>query len=1168
MQPDGDEQLSALRGEAEALRQELARLAEKLGGLERRIDAAAAPDASMVPPMHAIASVEVRPDPTDIAAPPPVNAPEAEAPATPRKPPPLPPRAPLPVQPAAMTTTPPLAAPVDAPATAPPSPTPRKSAMPVLEAPRRWRIGPSEDMSWEMALGTWWLPRIGIAVLSVGVVYLLTLGIQRFGQPWMWPYLRVGIGYVICAVLLVAARRLEHTARSYARVLASGGFALSYFITYAAHFIPYTQIITSRTFDLALLMAIVLAWTALAQSRRSPLLGLGVTVLGHFTIALATLGPGLPAPFAVFSVFLFSLGGAFFLARNRWYAVGAASMLGAHANLFLLFARSEVLPELSALVTGLSLLAGIFLIFSLAEVFAPDDLRRRAVSLRFRSAYTTTNAAAAVFMSLLLFNAKETWRENDAIVWFGYGAALLALGLLYARRRALDPIHHLYLLKGLALLTVGLASWLDGPSLIVSLAAQALLLVFWAQRSDLLIPRLLSGLVALLALAAAALHAWPNFMQSLAHNGLAPVATFALATTYAAATLLLLAAAWRYANTPWSHADLDAPDTPGWVRLGARLMGVAVGGGGPHSARFTALFALVAASIASLGVAGFGGDTLRPILLLATFATLLGIAAPLLRLRAYVLAAHLAHATVVVLTWFALIGPEATAPGPLGLACIALFFLGLSEYARLVADPAAAFGAPGVRNSTMHAYAFAGGLIAYCAPIQATGALAETPGIALLALGFSAYGLVAAGALGPVALFGGLAAAAICILELLTGGTIASGLVLAPVMGMALLSERRYFARFQGLRYHQARPMPYALYGAATAIAWLWIWSEKGATASPWPMAGLSVLALALAWPLHARALSISALGVLIISTALFLLEGGQSATAAHATRDTLLLMAIALGAGLFEWRMRLASLLWLCPAWILLAWFTAHLYIQNGVAGAWGAGLMGLIAFLFAGYGLVLRAQTALLCSVVSAVVLIIGLFTFKAQGDTHDLHLIAGFGIAAAYTAAAERALRYLSTSSATADLSQKEFIGRVLALLAGGILVLMLSRLPSVRDYYLSITWTMLAVGLILFSLPTRQAYYRFAGLAVFALVLGRVFLVDTRTLDPMLRVLSVILLGVVMLVVAYGYIRARQIGGKTATPVAATPPPIPAPPPADESVRGADSVEEHRSEDHQA
>lgn len=446
-----DDELSALRAEFNRLETELRAARVRLLALERAQGTEEAPN-SAVPPLQ----------------------PSAPRQATP---PVLPPQEIVPNW--ASATPPPL--PWDHKGEKPAAvPSPWPGAPPKVAKPKTAgrRYGPPADMPLEIALGKWWLPRIGIVMLSLGVMYLVTYTAQWLFAGWMGPYLRIAGGYVVCAVLLGLAKWLESSSRNYARVLASGGFALSYFVTFAAHFISSPPVIRSEMLTLLLLFGVVLAWAAVAQRRGSQLLGLGVILLGHLTIflslGLARAGEGLVLP----SILLFSLGGAFFLVRNRWYGVGAAGMVCSYINLGALLDEQVFTTHTMTSVTAIGVLAVIYLIHAMAELLAPEELRRRDVRLGFRAAYVALNSAGALGFSLLLWNQRGGNALPPVYVLHACaGVLVLVVARLYYHVRRADPLFHIYQMKGLSLLTLALGFYLGGEKFEIALAVEAVLLL-------------------------------------------------------------------------------------------------------------------------------------------------------------------------------------------------------------------------------------------------------------------------------------------------------------------------------------------------------------------------------------------------------------------------------------------------------------------------------------------------------------------------------------------------------------------------------------------------------------------------------------------------------------------------------------------------------------------
>ena len=423
------------------------------------------------------------------------------------------------------------------------------------------RLGPKEEMSWETALGVFWLPRIGILVLSVGIVFLLTLAIHRWGQAWL-PYLRLAAGYGIAAALIFLAWFLEARSRNYARVLLSGGIAASYLVTFATYYVPFTRVFSSPTPTLLLLAVVVVAWAALAQVRRSILLACAVTGLGHATVALSTVTLDTPSPLGIAGLLVLSAGSAFFLAANRWYFVGALGLVCSYLNHFLFMGHSPRTDTFAAFVLGMTVLAGYWFLFACAEYLAPESLRRRQVSTRFRTLYASANTGAFLFLALVTMSNFEFSRDKTYWLFFVSGAVLVCMAWAYRLRRAEDPLSNAYLVKGLSLLTLGMAARFDGATLTFSLAVESLVLLYGARRGHRTVTRIFAAGAGALAIA----HGLYTISATTAHTYETPGYTGA-----AISALLTLAALFFFV---WRHGThrlgRTRPAMPGPAARSAR----------------------------------------------------------------------------------------------------------------------------------------------------------------------------------------------------------------------------------------------------------------------------------------------------------------------------------------------------------------------------------------------------------------------------------------------------------------------------------------------------------------------------------------------------------------------------------------------------------------------
>jgi uncharacterized membrane protein len=91
-------------------------------------------------------------------------------------------------------------------------------------------------------------------------------------------------------------------------------------------------------------------------------------------------------------------------------------------------------------------------------------------------------------------------------------------------------------------------------------------------------------------------------------------------------------------------------------------------------------------------------------------------------------------------------------------------------------------------------------------------------------------------------------------------------------------------------------------------------------------------------------------------------------------------------------------------------------------------------------------------------------------------------------------------------------------------------------AAQQMALSVLWTIFAAGLILVGILRKSALLRWEALALFALVIGKVFLYDLSSLERFYRILSFLVLGILLLVVSFLYQRrsagqkARKEGGE--------------------------------------
>ena len=143
-----------------------------------------------------------------------------------------------------------------------------------------------EGADWESLIGGRWLNKIGIVVLVVGLALFIGYSFQYLG-----PLGKVGIGVLSSLILLIGGIFLERTPRYaiFGKPLIGGGWALLYFTTYASHAIEAAKVIRQPAVGLGLLGIVAVGMILHSLKYRSQLVtGLGY-FLGFLTVAISTI---------------------------------------------------------------------------------------------------------------------------------------------------------------------------------------------------------------------------------------------------------------------------------------------------------------------------------------------------------------------------------------------------------------------------------------------------------------------------------------------------------------------------------------------------------------------------------------------------------------------------------------------------------------------------------------------------------------------------------------------------------------------------------------------------------------------------------------------------------------------------------------------------------------
>jgi hypothetical protein len=1014
-------------------------------------------------------------------------------------------------------------------------------------------LGPKEEMTWEMALGTYWLPRVAVLLLAVGVVWALTLAVQRWGQEWM-PYLRIGTGYAIAAGLFFGGRFIEHRKRAgaeqsftdYARVMMAGGMALFYFVTFATYYVPYTRVFDQPYVTLALLTAIITAWGVVAEWRRSETLAFTVTLLGHFTVGLSTLTLPDPPGAAVAGLLLLNLGAGYFFARHGWQAVGLAGVLGGYTNYTLWLANSTPSESLWALAGGMAVLAAYWTIFAVAEYIASgrDDVQP---SYRVRSAYLGINSGSLVLLGVGLIQNFDAAQPYRYAFLFTAAAVFLAFGLLYRRTRPGDILYGTYLTKASAVFALGLADYFEGSALTLSLAVEAVVLLYSAKRSGLVAPRALAMVVFVVAAGQGIAHG----LEAPRVPDFAPLKLTALASPIAA-LLALMYFQILHERTTWPVLSNISPKFMHEILYRLSLASPpehrdAKGNpvAPPNPFPMNTLFAVSASLFLICAIPALVNAYQH--MAAASLAGLFFVVIALCTRTLGSMKAATLLAAFAVVWWqiemFSLMKQPWTRPGLLDAAVVAgIGLLIISEALRVGKTWNA--GPKWLSDSSRFVWAVLGSFILSWMLVQYPESR-DTKLIILftLACGFSLYAaMLSSPSIGLASFIPFLLGIIRFANQHVHDASLFSNI--GPIIAAgfcALMVESKWWGKRPGLRFHQREEVnanalyvgPYVLYVGVAFMIGKWLMEGLQTNAELYALLGAGAMASLLALTLHARALTIVATGYFAFAC-LWNLPHDEFSFDSN-WRPEVWLSALATIAGGRFLTLR-AAFRYRVPESLLLvlAYWMLSSNLLSVLPKDWGYARELMLAVCFLIYGAALRLHVAGILSLLTGIIVTTRLLS-ESYGDLSVDGRVAGLSAAVLYWFLVERIYSIAHQRKLLGDNLLHIPIHAPLIAIPVILLLITLERVPVLSSFYLTIAWTLAAVGVMGVALLTRERYYRYAALCMFTLALGRVMLVDTRQLDGMYRILAVLFLGVVLLAVGYGYIKARERGAaRTPTP----------------------------------
>jgi len=307
------------------------------------------------------------------------------------------------------------------PPTPPPPPAPRP-ASPPLSAPPKFAHASQREIGadFEQKLGGNWLNKIGITILVIGISLFLAIKFPSLTNPE-----KILLGYVVSLGILGGGVYLERLDRYriFARALIGGGWALTFFTTYAMHFVPYTRVIETQAIDLVLLFAVaaVMVFHTLRYDSQV------VTGLA-FLLAFTTVTISQNTIYSLSAGVILALGLVAIVHRRSWFELEIFGILASYLNHFVWLTRM-VIPVSGHHRMFPEFVPSCVLLCLYWAVYRWSYVARR-IQRESQETISTVAAVLNTSLLLLLFKYQSVHPEWAFYVLLILGAAELAIAQL------------------------------------------------------------------------------------------------------------------------------------------------------------------------------------------------------------------------------------------------------------------------------------------------------------------------------------------------------------------------------------------------------------------------------------------------------------------------------------------------------------------------------------------------------------------------------------------------------------------------------------------------------------------------------------------------------------------------------------------------------------------
>ena len=344
-----------------------------------------------------------------------------------------------------------------------------------LDRLRQWGMAPPEGSgNMETHLAMWWFTRLGALALVIGFAFAGTY-ISQYTSPWQ----RL-LGLVTTSIgITVLGANLKGQLEEFGHVVFGTGLAMLYFCAFAAHVVPAVKVIDQQGVAAFWQFAAVGLMVGAALWRRSPVMATMAVLLGYVSCGFALMEE--MSEFALVAALLLGGGAMWFHLGRRWTEPLIVA-IPASLVVFLAVLNTIWAPADAARPDFWSYMLRVL---AFALVFAGGNClgEWRGVRLPPWTGRVLMSLNSFGFLGLGFVGVVFMHEAQLSSFYFVTGAVWAALAVAHHLSPHPGGMVDLYLIKGSALISLGVITEFDARTRWIVLAIQSLATYFSVRRT-------------------------------------------------------------------------------------------------------------------------------------------------------------------------------------------------------------------------------------------------------------------------------------------------------------------------------------------------------------------------------------------------------------------------------------------------------------------------------------------------------------------------------------------------------------------------------------------------------------------------------------------------------------------------------------------------------------